>query len=412
MNSKKSTASFSHAWNRPYLPAGGAEKAYLLIEARGCGSLRADRAPVNLSLILDRSGSMTGDPLAFSKKACEFVVDHMNAGDILSLVAFDDETHTVIAPCKVTNKALMKQRIQAIQPGGSTNLSGGLIEGAQHVRKMMQEGTVNRGIILSDGHANQGITDKSKLAAIANEYLCSGVGITAMGVGSGFDEDLLEAVSEHGGGNFYYIDTPDRIPSIFQEELKGLLSVVAQNLKLTLHTTSLTRIIQVYGYKRDELTVHVGDLYHDEVKTILVEIAFPAHSLGTHPVLILSWEYTDVMAGAVTRTITSEVLAEFTNDIKLLSAAGNDEVQRQIEITQSAKVIEAAMEAMDNGDLQSGQLLLREQANHMLKMAEVLAAPSLVKESQKIFNQLENFEYSSETRKQLHEQKYKQMKRR
>jgi Ca-activated chloride channel homolog len=91
MDQKKPTVSFSHAWNRPYLPAGGADKAYLLIEARGSGTVRVERAPINLSLVLDRSGSMTGDPLSFSKKACQFVVDQMNADDVLSLVTFDDE---------------------------------------------------------------------------------------------------------------------------------------------------------------------------------------------------------------------------------------------------------------------------------------------------------------------------------
>jgi Ca-activated chloride channel family protein len=414
MNQKRPTVSFSHAWNRPYLPTGGADKAYLLIEARGAGTVRVERAPINLSLVLDRSGSMTGDPLSFSKKACQFVVDQMNASDVLSLVTFDDEVCTVVAPCKVICKDLMKQQIQSIRPGGSTNLSGGLIEGAQYVRKGIKEGTVNRVILLSDGHANQGITDRKRLATIAKEYRSSGVGITAMGVGVGFDEEVMEAISENGGGNFYYIDTPDRIPSIFQEELNGLLSVVAQNMRITLQTTDLTRVTNVYGYKMDEQkhTVHVGDLYHDEVKTILVEMALHPHSPGTHPVLLMNWEYTDVTEGAVSCTFSSEVQAEFTNNINLLGLAGSDEVQKQVELTESAKTIEAAMEAMDSGDLQSGKQMLKEQADHMLKMSEVLAAPSLAMESLKLLNQLENFEYSSKTRKELHEQKYRQMKRR
>lgn len=178
---------------------------YLLIEARGIeGEQTKDRAPINLSLVLDRSGSMSGEPLQYSKKACQFVAEQMDMNDVLSLVAFDDEVRTVIAPTKVTHKDLIKQRIESIVVGGTTNLSGGMIEGAQHVRKGKVDGTVNRVILLSDGHANEGITDREKLLAIAKEYRSSGVGITTMGVGDGFDEELMEGIAEQGGGNFYW----------------------------------------------------------------------------------------------------------------------------------------------------------------------------------------------------------------
>lgn len=182
---------FNHSWSKPFLPTGGAEKIYLLIEAHGIGGMKdaKDRAPINLSLVLDRSGSMSGEPLMYSKKACRFVAEQMNVHDLLSLVAFDDEVRTVLPPAKVTHKDLIKQRIDTIEAGGTTNLSGGLIEGAQHVRKNKAEGMVNRVILLSDGHANEGITDRGKLFAIAKEYRSSGVGISAMGVGDGFDED-------------------------------------------------------------------------------------------------------------------------------------------------------------------------------------------------------------------------------
>jgi Ca-activated chloride channel homolog len=235
-----------------------------------------------------------------------------------------------------------------------------------------------------------------------------------MGVGTGFDEELMEAISEHGGGNFYYIDTPDRIPSIFQEELQGLLSVVAQNIKLTFQTTGLAKVTGVYGYNAEQVsgqhTVHAGDLHHGEVKTILIELAMHPHTQGTHPVLFLNLDYMEVTEGAVACSYAYEINAEFTNDINLLGLAGNAEVQKQIELTESAKVIRAAMEALDSGDLKGGKQMLKEQADHMMKVSETLAAPTLAVESQKLFNQLENFEYSNRTRKELHEQKYRQMK--
>src|SRR5690606_456222 len=126
-----------------------------------------------------------------------------------------------------------------------------------------------------------GITDREKLFAIAKEYRSSGVGISSMGVGDGFDEELMEGIAEHGGGNFYYIDKADDIPSIFQQELQGLLSVVSQNVKLRLIPSEGTQIVGLYGYPVDvqegHPVIHAGDLYHNEVKSVLVELAFHPH---------------------------------------------------------------------------------------------------------------------------------------
>lgn len=408
--------SFNHSWSKSYLPTGGAEKIYLLIEARGAEASQAkERAPINLSLVLDRSGSMSGEPLIYSKKACQFVAEQMNDTDLLSLVAFDDQVRTVIAPTKVTHKDLIKHRIESIEVGGSTNLSGGMVEGAQHVRKNKAEGMVNRVILLSDGHANQGITDREKLFAIAKEYRSSGVGISTMGVGDGFDEELMEGIAENGGGNFYYIDKADDIPSIFEQELQGLLSVISQNVKLTLNPSEGTEIVAVYGYPVDEQigkpVIHMGDLYHNEAKSILVELVFHPHNPGEHNVLQLKWEYVDVTESAVACSFSIDVTASFTSDFNLLNEPGNAVVEQQVELTKSATVIEQAMEAFDNGELEHGQLLLKAQADQMLQMSVVMNSPILAEESAKLYSQLENFEYSSKKRKELHQEKYRRMKR-
>ncbi|QCT01575.1 von Willebrand factor type A [Paenibacillus algicola] len=408
---------FDHAWSKPYFPAAGTEKVYLLIEARGGGKKDGikDRAPINLSLVLDRSGSMSGNPLMYSKRACRFVADQMNSDDLLSLVAFDDQVRTVIMPAKVTHKDLIKQHIDTIEAGGTTNLSGGLIEGAQHVRKNKAEGMVNRVVLLSDGHANEGIIDREKLFAIAKEFRTSGIGISSMGVGDGFDEELMEGIAEHGGGNFYYIDKADDIPSIFQQELQGLLSVVAQNMKLRLIPSDGTVITGIYGYpvydQEGNSVIYAGDIYQDEVKSVLVELAFHPHTQGTHKVLQLDWEYADVTENAAACSTSIDIEAAFTSDINLLNEPGNLEVIKNVELTKSAKAIEEAMEAFDQGDMHHGHKLLKTQADQMLQMSVALNSPAMAEESAKLYSQLDNFEYSSRKRKELHQEKYRRMKR-
>lgn len=102
---------FTHHWNRRYFPCGGAEKVYLLMELKGAAGLKTDRALVNVGLVLDRSGSMSGEPLAYSRKACQFVIEQMSENDLLSMVTFDDEVDSVFPPEKVTHKDLMKNKI-------------------------------------------------------------------------------------------------------------------------------------------------------------------------------------------------------------------------------------------------------------------------------------------------------------
>lgn len=255
----------THAWNKGYWPTGGVEKAYLLLELKGIAGISVERAPMNVSLILDRSGSMAGAPLAYSKKACQFVTDQMSQGDQLSLVAFDDEVRTVFAPQDVTHKDVMKQKIETIQSGGCTNLSGGLLQGIQYVVQGKKDGSVNRVILLSDGHANEGITDRAKLKSIAKKFHSLGIGITTMGVGDGFDEELMEGIADDGGGNFYFIEKSESIPEIFSKELDGLLSVFAQNVQLTIKPSETAQIMHIYGYKAENteegLKLSLGDVF-------------------------------------------------------------------------------------------------------------------------------------------------------
>jgi Ca-activated chloride channel family protein len=411
----QSVIQISSSWNQTYYPIGGAEKAYLLIELKGNGSNQVDRAPMNLCLVLDRSGSMEGAPLHYSKKACQFVVDQMGSQDMLSMVAFDDEITTVFQPQGVTHKNLMKMQIEQIQSGGSTNLSGGLLKGIQHVMQHQKEGMVNRVILLSDGHANDGITDREKLSAIAKEFRSAGIGITTMGVGNGFDEEVLEGIADHGGGNFYYIEKADDIPTIFARELEGLCSVVAQNVQLSLNLKDNATLTHLFGYQAEDvnglLTLTLGDLFDQEIKSILLEFALLPHKNGEHTLLNLECSYVDVTEGAKVCTLVQEVQAKFTNDINLLQQPHNTHVEKQVKITESAMAIAEAIQAFDQGDEEKGKMMLQQQADQMLIMAVQSDDAELREESQALYNQLENFTYNNQTRKTLHEQKYRQMKR-
>ncbi|SDO86748.1 Ca-activated chloride channel family protein [Paenibacillus sp. yr247] len=405
----------THAWNNQFWPTGGTEKAFLLLEMKGNAGIQSERAPMNVSLVMDRSGSMSGAPLEYSKKACQFVVEQMSQMDQLSIVAFDNEVDTVFAPQPVTHKELLKQKINSIRTGGSTNLSGGLLQGIQYVMQGKADGSVNRVLLLSDGHSNAGITDPAKLQSIAKEFHSMGVGVTTMGVGDGFDEELMEGIANQGGGNFYFIEHPEDIPGIFSKELEGLSSIVAQNVQLAIQPSGATQITNIFGYNahdvKDGLKLSLGDVYEQEVKSILIEFTLFPHTAGTHKIVDLQWDFVDVTEGAKMISLQHMVESHFTNDLNLIAHSPNPLVEKQVKITESAIVIEHAITAFDRGDEETGIMLLQQQADEMLVAAVKSEDAELREEAQLLYSQLENFTFSSKTRKTLHEQKYRQMKR-
>ncbi|NJL13232.1 MAG: VWA domain-containing protein [Microscillaceae bacterium] len=216
-------------------------------------SPQKERIPLNVSLVIDRSGSMEGDKLKFAKKALDFVIDNLQKEDYLSIVQYDNEVDVVSASAAVTQKAKLHALVAQIANRGTTNLSGGMLEGFQQVQSTQKSGYVNRVLLLSDGLANEGVTDPARLQQMAQKkFREQGIALSTFGVGADFNEDLMTQLSEYGGGNYYFIDSPDKIPAIFAAELSGLLSVVAQNALLEVQfPKKALRCAQVYGYPAD-----------------------------------------------------------------------------------------------------------------------------------------------------------------
>lgn len=409
------SVSLTHSHHRLYVPVNGIESNYLLFEMKGNSLQQLERSPINLSIVLDRSGSMTGEPLHFCKEAIKFVINQLTEKDVLSVVVFDDQVKTVFGPEKVIHKDSLKGKIDQIETGGMTNLSGGLIQGCQHVLKKNSKQFVNRVIILSDGNANSGITEFGHFMKVVDDYQTGGVIISSIGVSDHFDEELMEGIAEHGKGNFYFIDKVEEIPTIFSKELDGLLSTVAQNITFTIMPKNGVQIKSIYGYQykrsEGEFSLSLGDLFSNEVKSILVEYSSQTYSEGLSDVFDIKWAFVDVTEGAKDCFFELKIPLHFTTDLNLLSEQPNLYVEKQVQITKAAASIEEAMKFFDSGDMESGKTLLHNQAVNMASIAEKISDPELMSESVMLMNKINNFEYSKKTRKELHHQKYRQMKR-
>lgn len=352
------------------LPVGRPGKIYALISLAGknTGDNRAERLPVNMNMVMDRSGSMSGNPLEQVKQAAQFLVSQLAANDVSSLTVFDNAVDLVFPAQHVVNKDLLKARISTIYPGGSTNLSGGLLKGYEEAAKECRVGQVNRVLLLTDGMANVGITDPMVLAAKVRSLLAKGVSLSTVGVGTHFNEDLLIKLAEAGGGSYYYVKDADNIPGVFNAELKGLLSVVAQGVTLKVDGLSGCIVSAVLGYQpqfsQAGATLALPDMFADEEKRLAVELTYPALPEGDHPVLRLSLSYADACHGLAHTSL--DVVASLDASTGILEPhEPNFEVLTQVELVRSALMKDEGVNEIDRGDYSAFESRLGAQLERM-----------------------------------------------
>ncbi len=230
------------------------------------GQAPASRLPINVALVLDRSGSMGGEPLEAAKEAAARFAQFLGPNDTVSVVAFDDEVQTVFGPARAGDHQV-GDAIRRIDVGATTNLSGGWLKGREHVSSGMVEGT-NRIVLLTDGMANQGITDPDQLCSMARGAFDDRVTTTCIGFGGEFNEDLLESMANAGGANYWYIESIDQMGPVFDEEIEGLVSLVAQNAAVRIRLThagvqgvTLVQDLPVERPADGSFAVTIGDVY-------------------------------------------------------------------------------------------------------------------------------------------------------
>lgn len=216
-----------------------------------------EAASFNLCVVVDKSGSMGEQgKLSYVKTGLVMMVDELDERDYLSIVVYDDTAKVLRASAPVTDKEAIRELIVGIHDGGGTNLYDGMIAGYQQVQTTMDlaPDAHHRVILLTDGMANKGpVTHNEGIIAASAAYNADGVGITTVGVGTNFNYALMYGLANQGQGNFYFIDSASKLVDVFVEEIRYLLTPVAENLKIWLTLPPSFGIDEIFGFEFSQI---------------------------------------------------------------------------------------------------------------------------------------------------------------
>jgi uncharacterized protein YegL len=235
-------------------------------------------APLNVSLVLDRSGSMSGAPFRNMVGAAETFVDQLRDGDRVSIIAFSDGVYEGVVPIiiDVNTRAAAVASIRSLSSGGGTNLSGGLLAGLYEVFSAYNYWQVNQVILFSDGQPNIGITSPTELARIAERAADHGVSVTTIGFGEGHDELLMQGIADAAGGYYYYVDKPEDFAQIFQREAGAILRSAARRTEVAFTVPPGLQVEDVIGYDYimtgGTLWVRMGSVPHGEERYVVLKL--------------------------------------------------------------------------------------------------------------------------------------------
>lgn len=344
------------------------------------------RLPLNLALVIDRSGSMSGTKLEKAKEAAVYCLRNLTGGDRTAVIAYDDEVR-VVSPSRALTPETKNQligEIRSIVSGGSTNLGGGWLTGAQEAANHMHEANfLSRAILLSDGLANVGITDTDELARHAEELRRRGVSTTTMGIGTDFNEDLMEKMAVKGGGHFYYIEDGRQIPDFLHRELGEVLSTVARKVVLEFEAPEGVHVTLLNNFEVDRtgkhFSVRLDDMIAGEVRSIIFKLSVrPGNEKSALP-LVLKLTYLDVESGETRTVRSSEAVLTYASRAECDAEKPNSEVVEEAALMQVAVAREEALKYDAAGDYTTSSATLAKAASFLRAVAP--ASPAAMAEA-------------------------------
>jgi Ca-activated chloride channel family protein len=372
--------------DRGILPADSVNRAVVKVtlEAPPPPS-RNERPPVNLCLVLDRSGSMSGDKIERAKEAAVAAVRRLGERDLVSLVVYDHEVETLVPAQSAANIEWIEARIRDIRSRGNTALYGGLSQGAAEVRKNAGGRYISRLILMSDGLANVGPRSPDDLGRLGASLLKEGISVSTVGLGTDYNEDLMTRVAQASDGNTYFVENSADLTRIFAAELGDVLSVVASDVSVEIDCGDGVRPVRIIGrdgiIRGSKVELRLNQLYGGQQKYALVEVEVPASAADAVRQIALARVDYDNALTTRRASSSSQVDVRFSARQKEVEASVNVPVNVEVYRNVAAEARDEAVIKSDAGKPADAANVLRKQASELQEFGARYDAPEAVREA-------------------------------
>ncbi len=340
---------------------------FLKVALKGKTIETKNRPRLNIALVIDRSSSMSGDRIIQAKIASKQVLDLLSTDDIFSLISYDNDAEVLVPATKIGNRHKIEKMIDALSPRGSTALYAGVQAGGTEIKKFFDQNQVNRVILLSDGQANIGPSSPSVLGDLGRELGSKGISVSTIGLGLGYNEDLMTQLAIQSDGNHAFVETPDQLSKFMSLTFGTALAVVGQQIELEVELPKGLKAIKTYGrnakIEGQKVKTWMNQVISNYETYLLIEVEVQAQSQQNQmEIAQYRLKYQD--------SILKKEVAIIQNVYLPMAEKGSPVVENEdvkvdaIELQMNERNKEA-LELRDRGDVQAAKALLDRNSNEI-----------------------------------------------
>ena len=392
-------------------------KAHLRIDLEGLRQQDTERAPINIAIVIDKSGSMNGNKLEQAKEAAIMAIERLDEEDYVSVITYSDEVNVLIPARRAGDHSAFRRKIRAIRTNGRTALYAGTKRGIHELETYLDEHRVNRVILLSDGLANVGPSKPSDLERLGQQAAEKGISVTTIGLGLGFNEDLMTKLAYASDGNHAFVRYERDLVDVFNKEFGTVLSVIAQDVIIIIECADGFRPLKVMGRNAkidgQKVQLKLNQLYAAQEKYLLLEIELDKTATeGTAPLANVKVDYRS-MGHKQRVQLESAAKATFTASKQKADKSINKKVMSSVVQYVATERNEKAVALRDKGKIKEAREMLKGNATYLQQEAAKLGgayAPTLNSLAKKNKMESENLSEDKWTasRKAMKARQYKQ----
>ncbi|MFH2006319.1 MAG: VWA domain-containing protein [bacterium] len=320
------------------------------------------RPPVDLALVIDRSGSMAGQKILKVKQSALAMLKTMRPEDHVTLISYAGavKTHLVRRAVDDDGRALLRQEILRMEASGSTALGPALSRALRLLeRAERRENVLAHVLLLSDGRANVGETRPSVLSDGAARSFHKGISLSTLGVGVDFNDILMIALATQGGGRYHFVERDDQIPAVLQQELAGLSTAVARHITVRLELAQGVTVRQVYGYATTAVaggtSIRVGALRAGQTRNIVVSLNIPSTAHEKLQVGSFQLQFRDVNQGGAVTSLTKSLVMDTSDSANAVARSVRAEVAARVAEVEGASHLSRATTMFSRGSYDRAQ---------------------------------------------------------